>query len=97
VLLDGGFDVNIISESLREKTGLRKPQPASFVVRMANQRKVQPMGLIQNLKIDLASCVYKISIIVLKMGNGVETNSMLLKRPWLKQAKVHYNGVTMPL
>jgi hypothetical protein len=27
------------------------------------------MGLIQNLKIDLACCVYKISIIVLKMEN----------------------------
>jgi hypothetical protein len=69
VLLDRGSSVNIILESLRKKLGLRKPQLASFVVHMVDQQKVQPMGLIQNLKIDLACCVYKISIIVLKMEN----------------------------
>jgi hypothetical protein len=91
VLLDGGSGVNIVSKSLRKKLGVRKPQLASFVVHMANQRKVQPMGLIRNLKINLASCVYKILVIVLKMENGVEAHSMLLGRPWLKQTKVHHN------
>jgi hypothetical protein len=67
VLLDGRSDVNIISKSLRNKLGLRKPQLASFIVCMANQWKVQPMGLIQNLTIDLVGCVYKILITVLKM------------------------------
>ncbi len=85
------FDVNIISKSLRNKLGLRKPQLASCVVCMAAQWKVQPMGLIQNLKIDLVGCVYKISITILKMENGVEAYSMLLGRPWLKQAKAHHN------
>jgi hypothetical protein len=49
------------------------------------------MGLIRNLKINLVGCVYKISIIVLKMENGVEAYFMLRGRPWLKQAKVHHN------
>jgi len=75
------FDVNIISKSLRNKLGLRKPQLASCVVCMAAQWKVQPMGLIQNLKIDLVGYVYKISITILKMENGVEAYSMLLGRP----------------
>jgi hypothetical protein len=68
---------------------LSKLQLALFVVQMANQRKVQPIGLIRNLKIDLA--IYKISIIVLNMENGVEVYSMLLGRPWLKQPKAHHN------
>jgi predicted component of type VI protein secretion system len=40
VLLDEGSNVNIISESLRKKIKLRKPQLAPFVVRMVDQRKV---------------------------------------------------------
>jgi hypothetical protein len=56
---------------------------------MVDQRKVQP--LIRNFKIDLASCVYKISIIILNLENGIETYSMLMGRPWLKQAKTHHN------
>jgi hypothetical protein len=57
VLLDGRFDVNISLESWRKKLKLRKPQPTMFVIRMVDQRKVQP--LIRNLKIDLASYVVK--------------------------------------
>jgi hypothetical protein len=37
VLLDSGFDVNIISKSLRKKLGLKRPQSAPFVVQMAYQ------------------------------------------------------------
>ncbi len=58
---------------------------------MADQWKVQPMGLIQNLKINLASFVYKNSVTILKMENGIEAYSMLLGRPWLKQTKAHQN------
>jgi hypothetical protein len=91
VLLDGESGVNIISESLRKKLKLRKFQPTSFVVHMVDQWKVQPMELIQTLNIDMASCVYKFFIIVLKMEIGVEVYSMLLGRSWLKQDNVHDN------
>jgi hypothetical protein len=57
--LDGRCGVNIISKSLRKKIGLRKLQLAMFVVRMADQRKAQPLGLIRNLKINLGSYVYQ--------------------------------------
>ncbi len=91
MLLDGESGVNIISESLRKKLKLRKFQPTSFVVHMVDQWKVQPMELIQTLNIDMASCVYKFFVIVLKMENGVEVYSMLLGRSWLKQDNVHDN------
>jgi hypothetical protein len=76
VLLDRGSSVNVTSKSLWKKLKLKKPQPTSFVICMANQHKVQPMGLIQNLKIDLSSCVYEISITILKMENVVEAYSI---------------------
>ncbi len=39
----------------------------------------------------MASCIYKNSIIVLNMENGIEVSSMFLGRPWLKQIKAHHN------
>jgi hypothetical protein len=54
---------------------------------MVDQRKVQPLGLIKNLKIDLAGYVYKISRTILNMKNGIEAYSMLLGRSWSKQVK----------
>jgi hypothetical protein len=59
VLLDNRSNVNIIFKSLRKKFRLKKPKPAPFVVRMVDHRKVQLVGLIKNLKIDLVGCEYK--------------------------------------
>jgi hypothetical protein len=42
-----------------EETWVEKPKLNPFVVKMADQRKVQPIGLIRNLKINLARCEYK--------------------------------------
>ncbi len=89
--MDGRCGVNIISKSLRKKIGLRKLQLAMFVVRMADQRKAQPLGLIRNLKINLGSYVYKTSVTTLNMENGLEAYSMLLGRSWLKQTKKNHN------
>ncbi len=60
------------------------PQLAPFVMKM-DQWKVHPIDLIHDLKFDLAICVYKISVIVLNMENGMEACSMLLGRSLLKQ------------
>jgi hypothetical protein len=54
-------------------------QLAPFVIKM-DQWKVHPIGLIHDLKFDLAICEYKISVIVLNMENGMEACSMLLGR-----------------
>jgi hypothetical protein len=91
VLLDGKCSVNIILKSLRKKVGLRKPQLVPFVVRMVDQKKVQLLGLIRNLKINLGGNIYKISVTTQNMQNGIETYSMLLGKPWLKQTKAHHN------
>jgi hypothetical protein len=61
------------------------------MVRMINQRKVQLVRLIQNLKINLAHFTLKISITTLQMEDTSKVYSMLLRRPWLKQAKAHHD------
>jgi hypothetical protein len=44
----------------------------------ANQCKAELVGLIQNLKINFTSYVYKMSITLLNTNNGIETYSILL-------------------
>jgi hypothetical protein len=91
VLLDDGSKVNIIYEHMWRKLGLKKPQLVPFMVIMVDQRKVQLVGLIRNLKINSARCTFKISMIVLQMEDTPKACSMFLGRPWLKQAKAHHD------
>ncbi len=78
MLLDGRSNVNNILESLRKKFGLKRLQLVPFVMMMVDEWKVQLIDLIRNLKIDLIGCVYKISITMLNMENGIETYSIFL-------------------
>jgi len=45
---------------------------------MVDQRKVQPIGLIRNLKINLVGCDYKILVTMLDMEDGMEAYFILL-------------------
>jgi hypothetical protein len=54
---------------------------------MVDQRKVQPLGLIRNLKIDLANYDYKISRTILNMENGIEAYSMLFGKTMVKTSE----------
>ena len=46
-LIDGGSGVNIITDALRKKLSLKKITPAPFTIKMVDQRKVMPKGIIQ--------------------------------------------------
>jgi len=46
VLLDRGSRVNIITEELCQKLGYRKLKLTPFTIKMADQRKVTPLGII---------------------------------------------------
>ncbi len=68
--------------------GLPKPKHAPYNLRMADQTTTKPMGLIRNLKIYVHDIPY-ITMFIGLHNNVVDSNySMLLGRPWLKDAKV---------
>jgi hypothetical protein len=64
-MLDGDSRVNVILEHLRRKLGLKKLHSIPFMLKMVDERKVQLVGLIQNLKIKLEGCTFKNLIITL--------------------------------
>jgi hypothetical protein len=55
---------------------------------MVNQTIANPLGLIRDLKIFVHGIPYIVTFIVIN-NNVLDYNySMLLKRPWLKDAKI---------
>jgi hypothetical protein len=88
VLLDGGSGVNIITDTLMGELRIEKQlEVAPFTIKMADQRKVMPLGIIKNLKINIGGLTFWITVTVIKMENQDNSYSILFGRPWLKQAR----------
>jgi hypothetical protein len=91
VLLDGGANVNIITKNLRTKLELPKLKLLPYHLRMVKQSMTRPLGIIRNLKIYILDIPYIITIIILKNNVVDFSYSMLLGRPWFRNAKVTYD------
>jgi hypothetical protein len=70
---------------------------APFTIKMADQREVTPLGTIKNLNINIRGLTSKITITIIKMENQENSYSMLLGRPWLKQARAKHDWIRSPL
>ena len=88
VLLGGGSGVNVITEEERCKLGLPKPSPAPFNLKMANGTIAKPTGLLRNVKIHIHGIPYIVTLTVIDYQTIKSDYSMLLGRPWLRNAKV---------
>jgi hypothetical protein len=76
---------------LRLKSGLPKPKLAPYNLKMADQPTTKPMGLIKDLKIYVHG-IRNITMFTILQNSVVDSNySMLLGRPWLRDAKVAHD------
>jgi hypothetical protein len=91
VLLDGGASVNIIIKNLITKLRLPKPKPIPYHLRMVDQSLIRPLGIIINLKIHIHGIPYITTFTILKNSVVDFSYSMLLGRPWFKDAKVTHD------
>jgi len=48
-IVNGGFDINIISMKLYDSWDLPKMEYAPFSIKLVDQRKVTPLGLVKNV------------------------------------------------
>ena len=71
-----------------EPLGITKWESALFAVRMADQRRVQPLGLLRGLKMEVSSMKFEIAAVILRMEDISGAYPLLLGRPWLRQAWV---------
>jgi hypothetical protein len=89
VLLNGGFGVNIMTHELKLKFGLQLAKPKPYHLRMANQTTTKLLGLIKNFKIAIDGTPYIFTFTI--MNNLLDaSNSMLLGKPWLRDAKISH-------
>ena len=91
VLLDGGSGVNLMSNNLRKQLGLPQPKPSHYFFKMANQTRVQPVGLFNHFKISIHNIPYTIAVTVVEMADQQVDYSMILGCPWLRDAKVEHD------
>ncbi len=90
-MIDGGKSVNIIIKNFRTKLGLPKPIPTPYHLRMVDQSMTRLLGIIKDLKIHIHGIPYIATFTNLK-NSVVDFNySMLLGRPWLRDAKVTHD------
>jgi hypothetical protein len=71
--------------------GLPKPKTTPYNLRMANQTTTKPMGLIRDLKIYVHDISYITTFIIFQNNMVDSSYSMLLGRPWLRDAKVAHD------
>ena len=90
-LIDGGSGVNIITDTLRRKLGLKKIEPAPFTIKMADQRKVMPKGIIRDVRLDVGGIIIRTTLTVIDMVSSEDSYSLLLGRPWLKEAQAQHD------
>jgi hypothetical protein len=71
--------------------GLPKPKPIPYNLRMADQTTTKPMGLIKDLKIYVHDISYITTFTIFQNRMVDSSYSMLLGRPWLRDAKVAHD------
>ena len=71
-LLDGGSRVNILLESMYLGLEKAKLELEPFQLKMDDQRRLQPVGIIQDQAITMVGLTFRVNFVVLKMQKSRE-------------------------
>ena len=88
VLIDGGSELNILSEHTMRKLGLSLTGPSPFVANMTNQSPTVLVGMIKDCHLSTGGEKYIVTFHVIKMHDNKDIFPILLGRPWLKMTNV---------
>lgn len=85
-LIDGGSGINIMPLSTMESLGLKVSGPSPYVVNVADQRPVTPLGQIVNCQMEAGGEIYTLTFHVLRLVANKTAYPLLLGRDWLRRA-----------
>jgi len=77
-----------MSKGTKKQLGINITDLATFIIKMANQRRVRSVRLICDMKITIQGSWFATTFTVLKMEANEGSYPMLLGRTWLKMAQV---------
>jgi hypothetical protein len=87
VQIDGGSSVNLMNQETMDEIGLINMISTPIILRMANQSKVKPLGILKQVPTLVGGIEYKIDYIIFKITESISSYLILLDRPWLYLAK----------
>ena len=87
VQLDGGSSVNLMNLDTMTSLQLTGLQDTKLMLRMADQSRVQLMGILPSVKTTIAGNSYWIDYIIFQPNSPHASYPILLGRLWLKEAK----------
>ena len=105
VLVDGGSVVNVMSNQLRKNLGLPRPKVAQFILGMANDAPVTPLGILSSVAITTHGVTIPATFVIIEMPER-SNFPIILGRPWLRdmnaihdwarnQIRIHRQGRTI--
>lgn len=77
-IIDGGSGVNILPESTRAKVGLPLTDPPPFVLRLADQRTVHPLGLVKGAHVTINNISFTMNFVVMDMEPTIDAYPLLI-------------------
>jgi hypothetical protein len=83
VQVDGGYNVNLMSAETMEQLGLTQLKPIALILRMVDQSRVKPIGVLLEAHTIIVGIEYMIDYIVFKLLTSNFSYLILLGRPWL--------------
>ena len=71
-----------------EEIGLTNMTTTPIILRMADQSRVKPLGIVRRVPTLIEGISFKISYINFKVSDSLSPYPILLGRPWLWKSKV---------
>ena len=90
-IVDGGSGINIISKKLYDAWDLSNMKFTPFSIKLADQRKVTPLGLVKNVPMRVVGIWFLIAFVVMELPSHSSSFSILLGRPWLKATTIMHD------
>ena len=90
-IVDSGSGINIISRKFYDEWNLPKMEEAPFSIKLADQSRVSPLGLVKNVPVRIVRVHFLVAFVVMNLPPHSSSYSILLGRPWLKVVAVMHD------
>ncbi|GKA74241.1 zinc knuckle CX2CX4HX4C containing protein [Tanacetum coccineum] len=81
-LADLGASINVMPLSMYKRLGIGKLKPINMVIKMADNTKCTPKGIVENLLIKINKFIFSVDFMILDMVEGLRM-PIILRRPLL--------------
>ena len=88
VQIDSGSSVNLMNADTMEEIGLTTMTTTPIILRMADQSRVKPLGILKQVLTTIGGIDFRIDYIVFKITESISSYPILLGRPWLFNGRV---------